>query len=288
MRTIGTDVHRVVDCFYPGKSFPALSVTGQSCMLNCKHCAGNYLKGMIPATSPAALLEIADGLVKRGAKGFLLSGGSDSSGKVDLSRFLSAIERIKSTTDLKINAHIGLSSEKELERLVSSGIDSFSVDVFGDDGTIRDVLGLNAKADDYFAVLKNLKELGARRIAPHLCIGINRGEIKGEFDAITKLGYVQPETLILLSLIPTIGTPFGSLLPPQPEVVRQVVERARAGLPNTRLLLGCMRSRFDRSSECDLVRAGLDGIVLPSAGTVRELRSEGFVIRKRTQCCSLI
>ena len=280
-------VHRVVDCFYPGKSFPALSVTGQACMLNCKHCARNYLKGMTPATSPAMLLEIADGLVRRGAKGFLLSGGSDPSGKVGLSQFISAIEMIKLTTDLKINAHIGLSPREELDRLVSSGIDSFSIDVFGDDDTIQEVLGLKARASDYFSVLKNLKELGAKRIAPHLCIGINQGKIKGEFDAISKLESMRPDALILLSLIPTKGTPYGSVRPPSLEVVKQVVERARVALPHARLILGCMRSRSDRASECDLVRAGLDGIVLPAAGTLERLQSEGFVIRKRAECCSL-
>lgn len=281
-------MHRVVDCFYPGKSFPALSVTGQACALNCKHCARNYLKGMTPATSPAALLDIADGLARRGAKGFLLSGGSDPSGKVDLSRFISAIARIKTTTDLKINAHIGLSSRKELEGLVSSGIDSFSIDVFGDDETIEEVLGLKARASDYFAVLKDLKELGAKRIAPHLCIGINQGKIRGEFEAISKLESTPPDALILLSLIPTKGTPYGFMRPPSFEAVREVVERARVGLPHARLILGCMRSRSNRDSECDLVRAGLDGIVLPSAGTVQGLRTEGYVIRKRAECCSLV
>jgi len=282
-----SSVSRTVECFYPGKSFPAISVTGSACSLNCKHCARRYLDGMVPATTPDDLLTIAEALAERGAKGFLLSGGVDPTGRVDLSRFVSAIREIKDVTNLEINAHIGLTPRKEIEELVASGIDSFSVDVYGDRRTIEEVLGLDARPEDYLRVVSDLKELGAPTVAPHICVGVHAGALVGEYAAIDGLAPLEPPRLILISLIPTKGTPYEHVRAPSLGDMVAVVERARKVLPKTKLLLGCMRSKKDRSSEVALVRAGLDGIVLPSTSTVERLRADGFRIRKRAECCSL-
>ena len=278
---------KTIDCFYPGSSFPAISVTGGSCALNCRHCARKYLEGMIPATTPEELVEIAEALAERGAKGFLLSGGADSSGRVGIASFADAISEIKSTTDLRINAHIGLASTSDIRRLVKSGIDSFSVDIYGSDETIQDVLGLSVHTDEYFRVIEDLDSEGAL-VAPHICVGIHGGELKGEFDALDRLKRLDPDLLILISLIPTKGTAFQDVSPPTNDMMVSVVRRAREELPGARLLLGCMRSKIDRSSELDMVLAGLDGIVLPAGGTVDALREKGYCIKKRAVCCSLI
>lgn len=281
-------VPKSLECFYPGNGFPAISVTGGGCALNCKHCSRKYLEGMIPAPTPEDLLGIAKALDDRGAGGFLISGGSDTDGRVNLSPFIPAIKEIKSTTDLKINAHVGLTPTEELRQLVSSGIDSFSVDLYGDDITIREVLGLGAKADDYFRVFQDLGELGARIVAPHICVGIRGGQLKGELRAIERLRKLGPRTLILISLIPTKGTVYEKVPAPGGDIIRSVIERAREELPDTKLLLGCMRSKLDRTFEYDLVRAGLDGIVLPSPKTLDKLRVDGYTIKRRETCCSLI
>lgn len=278
---------RAIECFYPGISFPAISVTGRSCSLNCKHCSQKYLDGMIPATTCDELLDVAELLAERGANGFLLSGGVDSRGRVPLSELLPAIREVKSTTDLKINAHIGLSSRNEISGLVKSGIDAFSVDVYGSDDTIREVLGLSAKAQDYLDVVSNLNEAGAPMVAPHICVGIHEGGIKGEFAAIDALRKMAPKELVLISLMPTIGTAYERVSPPDKASMMSVLGRARTCLPHTKLLLGCMRSKKDRSWEYDLVMAGLDGIVLPSGSTVERLKQDGFSIKKRSVCCSV-
>ena len=217
-----------------------------------------------------------------------MSGGSDTAGKVNLAPFVPAIKEIKSTTDLKINVHVGLTPTEELRRLVSSGIDSFSVDVYGDDLTIHEVLGLGAKADDYFRVFEDLGRLGASAVAPHICVGIHGGELNGELRAIERLKKLEPRILIFISLIPTKGSAYESVLAPSGSLIRSVIERAREELPDTKLVLGCMRSKLDRTFECDLVRAGLDGIVLPATGTVDRLRADGYTIKRRATCCSLI
>lgn len=235
--------------------------------------------------SSAELVELAEALAERGAKGFLLSGGSDGSGKVPLAPFASGIKAVKSSTDLLVNAHIGLATERELNDLVSSGVDAFSADLYGSDETIREVLGIDRRAEDYFSVVRSLKDLGAK-VAPHICVGIHGGALKGEFAAIDWLARLEPEVLILISLIPTRGTVYGSVPAPSQDAMLEVVKAARSALPDTKLLLGCMRSKKDRSGEYELIEAGLDGIVLPSAATVRKLRSEGFEVRKRSLCCA--
>jgi len=242
---------------------------------------------MIPSNTPEELLDVSEALAERGAKGFLLTGGSDSKGRVPLSDFLPAIREIKFTTDLKINAHIGLSSKGEIEDLVRSGIDSFSVDLYGSDETIREVLGLRAKVGDYADVISHLYKAGAPVVAPHICIGIHEGGLRGEFDAIASLKKLAPNVLVMISLIPTAGTAYENAPAPSKEMMLSVVRRARDDLPDTKLLLGCMRSKRNRSWEYDLVVAGLDGIVLPSASTVERLKGEGYSIKKRAVCCSI-
>jgi len=276
-----------VECFYPGKSFPAISTTGERCSLNCRHCARKYLEGMIPATNPDDLLEVAEALAERGAKGFLLSGGVDLSGKVRLQDFVDVIKEIKSTTDLLINAHIGLTPKREIEALVRSGVDAFSVDVYGDRETIGEVLGLSARPDDYLQVARDLVSAGASVVAPHVCIGIHAGQLKGEHAAIEALREVEPDVLVLISLIPTKGSAYAEVPAPSRTDILEVVRIARSDLPDAKLLMGCMRSKKDRSLEIEAVSAGLDGIVLPSDTTVQQLRSEGYVVKKRAVCCAL-
>ena len=242
---------------------------------------------MIPATTPDELLEVAEALAERGARGFLLSGGVDSEGRVPLRDFIPAIAEVKSSTDLRINAHVGLSPRTDLESLVESGVDSFSVDLYGSDETIRDVLGLSASVDAYFGIFQTLKELGAS-VSPHVCVGIHGGKLRGESAVISRLSSLEPKTLIFISLIPTKGTQYAGIPAPSKETMLAVVGEARSKLPDTKLLLGCMRSKADRSWEYELVEAGLDGIVLPAANTVEKLRAAGYSVRKRPECCALI
>jgi lipoyl synthase len=242
---------------------------------------------MIPATTPEELLDIAQALAERGAKGFLLSGGSDMNGRVPLSKFLTAIREVKCTTDLKINAHIGLCNRTEISELVNSGIDSFSVDLYGSNETIQEVLGLPAEVTDYLKVISDLYEAGASSVAPHICVGIHGGKLKGEFESIEMLSKMSPKEMVLISLIPTSGTPYADSTAPGKEMMVSVVRKARQSLPGTKLMLGCMRSKKNRSWEYDLVAAGLDGIVLPSPSTVERLRADGCIVKTRSVCCSI-
>jgi uncharacterized radical SAM superfamily protein len=205
---------------------------------------------------------------------------------VRLERFIPAIKEIKETTPLVINAHIGLTPRGMLRPLVESGIDSFSVDIYGDDETVREVFGVDARAQDYISVVKDLMDVGASTVAPHICIGVRGGELSGEMAAIKLLQPLSPSTLILISFIPTSGTVYESRPAPSGADILSVVREARSSLPRTRLLLGCMRSKRDRSWEIDAVLAGLDGIVLPSEETVSAASARGYVIRTKGTCCA--
>lgn len=279
-------MQRVFDCYYPGRGFPSVSTTGRSCSLSCKHCAGRYLEGMVPATGPDELLSFARALAESGGSGLLLSGGSDPAGRVRLDRFVPAIREIKDSTPLKINAHVGLTPRGELEGLVASGVDTFSVDVYGDDETVHEVLGVRAGAQDYIGVVRDLIDLGAE-VAPHICVGIRGGRTGHEHDAVRAVARLAPKTLVFISFIPTRGTAYESCPVPSGEDVVSVIRGARSALPGTRLLLGCMRSKRDRSWEVDALRAGLDGMVLPSDETVRAASALGYAIRKKGTCCAL-
>ncbi len=280
-------MQRVLDCYYPGEGFPSVSVTGRSCSLNCRHCAGRYLEGMVPITEPEGLVSFAKSLSEAGGEGFLLSGGSDLHGRVHLERFVPAIREIKATTALRVNAHVGLTPRDALADLVSSGVDTFSVDVYGDDETVREVLGVDARAEDYISVVSDLMALGAGSVAPHICLGVMGGEMRGEADALRRLAALSPDKLVIISLIPTKGTDYASRTPPSGDEVVSFVKAARSALPGARIMLGCMRSRRDRSWEIDAVLAGLDGIVLPSEETVRKAAATGILIRRRDTCCSV-
>lgn len=281
-------MERTLDCYYPGKGFPSVSVTGRACSLRCKHCAGRYLEAMVPATDPEELLSFARSLSESGGKGFLLSGGSDARGRVRLERFVPAIKTIKATTRLRVNAHVGLAPREALRELVDAGVDAFSVDVYGDDETVREVLGIGAGSEEYFSVVRGLIDLGASSVAPHICVGVRGGEMSGEMAALRRLGPISPDTLVIISFIPTRGTDYESRSPPRGDDIVSFIKAARSSLPRTRVVLGCMRSRRDRSWEIDAVLAGADGIVLPSEDTVRAAAEKGMTIRRKDTCCALV
>ncbi|HZD91096.1 MAG TPA: radical SAM protein, partial [Pseudolabrys sp.] len=64
-------------------SFPAFSITGGTCALNCDHCQAKILEPMIAATSPAELeRKVRDLVMLKDLGGFLLSGGSNRRNEV--------------------------------------------------------------------------------------------------------------------------------------------------------------------------------------------------------------
>src|SRR5512139_2450617 len=87
--------------------YPAVSVTGNQCELQCEHCKGRLLEPMIPVTEPDDLIQKAVYLQERGAYGILLSGGSDRWGRLPWAKYLHAIREVEETTGLYLSAHVG-------------------------------------------------------------------------------------------------------------------------------------------------------------------------------------
>lgn len=260
----------------PNRTLP-VSVTGHDCQLQCAHCNGVYLQNMV--TLDKALSH------KGGReKSYLVSGGSDRSGKVPLLERLTELEELAARGPL--NLHAGLVNEEEAIRL--AGIASVvSFDLPGDDQTISEVYGLSATTDDYISSYRYLQK--HTRVIPHLCIGLKGGVIKGEYNALRLLKQEAVEAISMIIFRPTEGTGFSECSPPDPEEVACFIATARLMFPRTPLYLGCMRpsGRYREIVDVLALRAGVNKIVLPSPAARIKAEELGLAVTLSEECCSL-
>jgi len=240
---------------------------------------------MIPAESPEKLLDLTSKWAKRGAKGVLISGGYSREGKVPLRRFIKALREIK-RLGLVVAVHTGLVSKEDAENLRAAEVDAALIDIVGDDDTVREMLGLNAKASDFFRSVVALKE-AQLFVAPHIVIGLNHGSLKGELDALKKLSEIGIEALSFLVYSPTPGTPSAFDLPPKLEDIAMVITTARKTFFNVYLTLGCMKPRGEYRSLVDQVAVlcGVNGIVNPSLAALKLAERLGLNVKKIGGCC---
>jgi len=272
--------------FYPGRSFPAISITGSECELNCKHCNHHYLGGMKDARDPEVLYTVLRDLSDAGGIGALISGGSNRDGKVPLVPFLQVLERIKRETELVLNVHTGFIDRKEARALAGTGVDIVSFDVVGSVETIRKVYGLNRGPEDSMESLRNLKESGIPFIVPHITVGLHFGELKGELYALDMIRETfEPDGIVINVMIPTRDTGMKNAPTPSNEDVLSVIQRS-AELFKAPILLGCMRPKGNTELELLGEEAGLSGIVLPSA-RAREIIQGRRECRVVEACCAL-
>lgn len=274
--------------YYPQPRFPSVSVTGTRCQLGCKHCRGHYLKGMKAVESPSRLKDFCTALDEARGVGLLVSGGSDTRGHVPLEGFYEALGWVKENTDLIVNVHTGLMGRKEAEELASTGVDIASVDLVGSDETIKRVYGLDASVEEYEATLYNLREGGIKHVIPHICVGLDYGETKGEEAALRIVQAFKPENVVILGLIPTPGTPMEHVEPPSALEISRFIASARSRCPASSVSLGCMRSRRDKNRvERKAIEAGADRLVLPSNTTLRWASMKGFGVKHLDGCCAI-
>ena len=273
--------------FYPGWTFPSISVTGASCELNCLHCNHHYLKGMVNAGTPEALYSFLKRLTENGGIGALISGGSTHEGKVPLAPFLPTLARIKKETDLILNVHTGFIEKNEAEALFEAGVDVVSCDVVGDRETAQKVYGLNKGPEDHKETLCALKEAGIPYIVPHVTVGLHFGDLKGESNALRMIREViTPDSIVINVLIPTKGTPMESFSPPSNKDVLEVIWKA-VELFDVPVCLGCMRPRNNPELEVQGREMGLAGIVLPTRGGRKEIEKK-VECRVAEVCCAVL
>lgn len=277
-------ISKTIYCYYPGKKFPSISVTGEKCALKCKHCNHYYLRHMTSAETPEKLLDVCLKLDKNGVNGVLISGGCNLDGKVPLEKFYKTLIKIKKETNLLINVHTGLIDETEANTLSSTNIDAVSVDVVGDTDTIHEIYGLKKTKEDCVNTLYYLSKSGIPTIAPHICIGLHNGEIKGEFEALRGIREINPSILIINSLISKNAT---KIREPAIGDIINMLAAAREMFPETRITLGCMRSRKNIEVEFSALEIGINGIVLPSKRTIEKALETGYTIKKVETCCGV-
>ncbi len=269
--------------YYPSPKFPSISVTGEYCALRCKHCNGHYLKGMIPITSPEKLVEFAKKNENK-INGFLLSGGSTKQGKVPLKRIVKAVRWIRENTGLKINIHTGLIDDEDMEYLNDMAPHHISFDVIGSTDTIREVIGINRTAGDYFHSLDLLDD-SHLNYSPHIIAGLHYGKIVGEYRAIEKIKDLRRfSNIVLLVLIPTKGTPMQNVKLDKKSILDFFNHMLEIFEPQ-KIVLGCMRPRDFHDVELLCVKKGCKGIVIPSLRTLKMMHDMDLEIVRKNLCC---
>jgi uncharacterized radical SAM superfamily protein len=270
--------------YHPGKSFPAISVTGDVCQLQCDHCRAHYLKGMRSIGSADGLIRLAKELEADGAEGMLVSGGCDKNGKIPLRPFLPALGRIKLETSLKINLHTGLVGDEEASLIAAAGADCISFDLVQDPEVICERLHLSSGPEAYVDTLTALFSSGVKRVVPHLLVGLSGEEEKFELGAIEIASQHPIAGMVILALMPTRGTPMESALPPSDQHVLDILERA-IGVLDAPVMLGCMRLRGNWELETKAIEIGVRGIAMPSSRTEAWAKARGYKVTKRPSCC---
>jgi uncharacterized radical SAM superfamily protein len=275
-------------CSKPNQ-FPAVSVTGKGCALNCKHCGGKLLETMHPAETPEALFALSLRLKRNGALGCLVSGGCLPDGSVPLKRFIPVLERIKRESDLAVNVHTGIVDVATAEALKNAGVDAALIDVIGSDETIKDIYNLNVTVEDYARSLRALHEAGLN-VVPHVIVGLQNGKLQGEFHALEMIACYKPSALVIIAFMPIRGTAMALVKPPLPIDIARVAAVARVMFPDVPVALGCMRPRGQYRAETDVLclKAGVNAVAFPSEEAIAYAEKQGYTLSFSSYCCSQI
>ena len=270
-------------------SFPAFSITGGACGLNCDHCRAKILEPMLPATSPEMLdRKVRELIARQGLQGFLLSGGSSRRNEIRYERFYPVLERLKRDYPaLKIAIHTALTDEAGARAMEAAGIDTAMMDVIGAQETISPVYHLERPVADFEATLAALCAT-SMEVTPHIVIGLHYGRVLGEPAALDIVSRHRINALVLVVVMPFYALPGTFTVPDTAEVGRLFAE-ARARLPDRSVLLGCARppGMHKRVTDTYAVLAGLDGIAFPADGAVAAAAAIGRPFEQQHACCSI-
>lgn len=259
---------------YP-KRTRSISITGTHCELNCAHCGGHYLKGMLPLPENLGNLDYDS---------FLISGGCDKNGKVPIHSYIQTLKKMKQNRHF--NLHVGLLDEKDMEGLEEIA-DVISFDFVGDNATIREIYGLEKTVEDYLKTYRLLKKHA--HVVPHICIGLKGGMLSGEFEALESLKREGVDELVFIIFIPTHGTKLAHCPPPSIEDVLRVLATARIIFPDIPIHLGCMRPGGVYRKQLDplALRCGINKLVVPAPQAKEEAINLGLTIELGEECCAL-
>jgi len=273
-----------------GKSaWPAVSVTGGACALQCDHCRAKILEPMIPARTPEELAQVVAGEIARGAKGMLLTGGSNHRNEVEYGPFFPVVRRIKDAhPEFRIAVHTGLVDADIARRMEDAGIDCAMMDVIGAQDTISQVYHLKRGVDDFEHSLACLTAT-SMKVVPHIVAGLHYGRMLGEWNALEIVARHRPDALVLVVVMPFYAPAARPFATPDAREVGRFFLDARGRLPGLPLLLGCARPAGAVKAGIDAyaVMAGLNGIAHPADGVVELAARLGRDVRISPACCSI-
>jgi uncharacterized radical SAM superfamily protein len=266
--------------------YPAVSITGNACALQCDHCQGKTLEPMIATQTGDALVETCTRLAERGNLGVLISGGCDREGRLPWGPFIDAISEIKRKTSLFISIHCGLLDMETAASLKSAGVDQALLDVIGDDETYRTVYHVDFGIERIISPLEALETAGLA-VVPHIVCGLHHGEIRGERKAVEIISGFDVKQVVIVSLMRVRGTPGFDTPPLKAETVAEIIAETRLMRPGAEINLGCARQRGNSRMELLAIDAGVNRMALPSDEAMARARDHGLEIRYQRTCCSV-
>jgi lipoyl synthase len=269
--------------------WPSVSITGGRCSLQCDHCKAKILEPMIAALTPQALWRVANEQLAQGARGMLLTGGSNHRDEVEYGPFLATIRRIKDAFPaFRIAAHTALVDRSMAQALAQAGIDVAMLDIIGAQDTVQQVYHLRRPVEHFERALEHLVAT-PMKVVPHIVLGLHYGRLLGEWHALEIIARHRPCALVLVVAMPFYAPAHRAFGTPGSSDIGSFFLDARAALAGTPVLLGCARPAGRARMEVDAyaVMAGLAGIAHPAEGVVELATRIGREVSVRASCCSI-
>jgi len=268
--------------------WPAVSITGADCALQCDHCRARILRPMCAARTPQALWRTAERLIAQGGRGMLLTGGSNRRNTVKYDAYYSTIQRIKAAYPaFEIAVHTALVDESSANSLAQCGVDVAMLDLIGAQETIAQVYHLQRSVDDFERSLALLTAT-RMRVVPHIVAGLHYGKLLGEYHALDMVRRHPPAALVLVVVMPYYAPRNRPFVIPDATAIGRFFLDARRLLPALSLRLGCARpaGRTKAAIDSYAVMAGFDGIAHPTDGIVELAVRLGRRVSLAGSCCA--
>jgi hypothetical protein len=271
------------------RRWPAVSITGAQCRLQCDHCKAKILEPMIPAHTPQQLLSVVEREIASGANGMLITGGSNLRDEVEYEPFFPVIRRIKDANpSFRIAMHTALVTPHAARSMEQAGVDVAMLDVIGAQDTVTQVYHLKRPVSDFETSLAHLTRT-SMRVVPHIVIGLHYGRLLGEWNALAMVARQRPHALVLVVVMPLYAAPARAFETPEAAAVGRFMLDARRVLPDVPLLLGCARPQGMTRVRIDAyaTMAGLNAIAHPAEGVVELALRLGRETSISASCCSM-
>jgi uncharacterized radical SAM superfamily protein len=270
-------------------AWPAISITGGECKLACDHCQAKILEPMIPARTPQELWRVINEQLARGARGMLLSGGSNRRNEVEYDAYYPVVRRAKDEfPGFTIALHTALVDRDVARRMEEAGVDVAMMDVIGAQDTVSQVYHLRRPVADFERSLEALVAT-SMKVVPHIVVGLHYGRLLGEWHALEIVARQRPDALVLVVVMPIHAARHRPFVAPAAAEVGRLFLDARSVLPEMPIMLGCARPAGVTRTQIDAyaVMAGLNAIAHPADGMVELALRLGREVSVSPTCCSL-